>query len=97
MVFSGAHPGAPACTLTEVGCKHSLTKSGKRGREKVLVLFGAHFYGVLANTWLEIAGFAPLSKHGLDLGPSSVLIVCLYKLRCLQRLRLVFPLCDRLF
>lgn len=41
------------------------------------------FYDALASTWLEIAGFDPLSKHGLDLGLFYVLIVCFYKACCL--------------
>lgn len=97
MIFYRAHPGAPVCWLTEVGCKTASQKLLCKKKKKVFLLFRAHFYNLLANTWLEIAGFDPLSKHRLDLGPFLVLIVCLYKPCCLQCIRYKFPVFDRAF
>lgn len=61
-IFYRAHPGGAACRLTDAGSY--LTKKKRRSP----LFQGTFFYNVPANTWLEIAGFDPLSKHGLDLG-----------------------------
>lgn len=83
-ISSRAHPGAPACTLTEVGCKGCITRTHtkgefeKKGRGKEGSCCSGHtFTACLPTLGLRFVGFHPLCKHALDLCPLTVLIVCL--------------------